>query len=58
MDKLYKSKLNEKQRMVNFVYNFMVQTLSNFVLQKTSYFISLYRYLGFCVMQHKIVQMN
>jgi hypothetical protein len=35
MDKLAISKLNEKQRMVNFVYNFMVQTLSNFVLQKT-----------------------
>jgi len=35
MDKLAKRKLNEKQRMVNFVYNVMVQTLSNFVLQKT-----------------------
>jgi len=35
MDKLAKRKLNEKQRMVNFMYNVMVQTLSNFVLQET-----------------------
>jgi hypothetical protein len=32
MDKQVTSKLKEKQRMVNFMYNVMEQTLSNFVL--------------------------